>query len=153
MFVNFAKRVQPPTFTDRLKIFSDGNDDYTFVMPEFFRNDCINYGQLIKIRERGRVVDKIHKVVYGQLALDEIETTDVENYNGILRGRLSRLVRKTKGFSKRVSRLENALHLFQFYWNFINPLKKNLTPAMMEGQATKIWTWGNFLHAKLRYSN
>jgi hypothetical protein len=153
MFVYFAKRVQPPTFTDHLTIFSDGNDDYTFVMPEFFRKDCINYGQLIKIREKGRVVDKIHKVVYGQLSLDEIETTDVENYNGILRGRLSRLVRKTKGFSKKLSRLENALHLFQFYWNFMHPLKKNLTPAMMEGQATKIWTWGNFLHAKLRYSD
>ena len=151
MFVDFAKRIKPPTFTDRLKLFSDGNDDYTFVMPEFFKKDCINYGQLIKIRGKGRVVDKIRKVIYGKLVLDEIETTDVENYNGILRERLSRLVRKTKCFGKRKSRLENALHLFQFYWNFMHPLKKNLTPAIMEGQATKIWTWGNLLHAKLKY--
>ena len=151
MFVDFAKRIKPPTFTDRLKLFSDGNDDYTFVMPEFFKKDCINYGQLIKIRGKGRVVDKIRKVIYGKLVLDEIETTDVENYNGILRERLSRLVRKTKCFGKRKSRLENALHLFQFYWNFMHPLKKNLTPAIMEGQATKIWAWGNLLHAKLKY--
>ena len=81
------------------------------------------------------------------------ETTDVENYNGILRERLSRLVRKTKCFGKKKSRLENALHLFQFYWNFMKPIKENLTPAIMEGQATKIWTWGNFLHTKLRYIN
>ncbi len=151
MFVDFAKRVQLPTFTDRLKIFSDGNDDYTFVMPEFFRKDCINYGQLIKIRERGRVIDKLHKIIYGNMSLDEIETTDVENYNGILRERISRLVRKTKCFGKRKSRLENALHVFQFYWNFMKPIKEKLTPAIMERQATKIWTWGNFLHTKLKY--
>ena len=151
MFVDFAKRIQPSTFTDRLKIFSDGNDDYTFVMPEFFRRDSINYGQLIKIREKGRVVDKIHKIIYGNPSLNEIETTNVENYNGILRERLSRLVRKTKCFGKRRSRLENALYLFQFYWNFMHPIRKNLTPAIMEGQTTKIWTWCNFLHAKLKY--
>ena len=151
MFDKFVKRVEPPTFTDRLKIFSDGNDDYTFVMPEFFKRDCINYGQLIKIREKGRVVDKIHKVIYGNPPLDEIETTNVENYNGILRERLSRLVRKTKCFGKRKSRLENALNLFQFHWNFMHQLKKKLTPAIMECQAAKVWTWGNFLHAKLKY--
>ena len=151
MFVDFAKRIKLPTCTDRLKIFSDGNDDYTFVMPEFFRKDCMNYGQLVKIREKGRVVDKIHRRVYGNPSLDEIETTNVENYNGILRERLSRLVRKTKCFGKRKSRLENALHLFQFYWNFMHPLKKNRTPAILEGQATKIWTWGNLLHSKLSY--
>ncbi len=153
MFIDFAKRVKPATFTNRLKIFSDGNDDYVFVLPEFFRKDCINYGQLVKIREKGRVVDKIHKVVYGELSLDEIETTNVENFNGILRERISRIVRKTKCFGKRVSRLENALYLFQFYWNFMHPLHGNLTPAIQEGQATKIWTWGNLLHAKLRYSD
>lgn len=153
MFAQLAERVKPASFTDRLKIFSDGNDDYTFVMPEFFRKDCINYGQLIKIKEHGRLVDKIHRVIYGNPSLEDIETTDVENFNGILRERLSRLVRKTKCFGKRKSRLENAIHLFQFYWNFMHPIKEKLTPAMLERQSTKVWTWGNFLHAKLRYSS
>ncbi|HLC19833.1 MAG TPA: hypothetical protein VJK72_02865 [Candidatus Nanoarchaeia archaeon] len=49
MFFDFANRIKLPTPTDRLKIFSDGNDDYTFVMPEFFRMDSLNYGQLVKI--------------------------------------------------------------------------------------------------------
>lgn len=151
MFVEFAKRVEPATFTDRLEISSDGNDDYAFVLPEFFKKDCINYGQLVKIRENGRLVNKVHRVVYGNPSREEIETTNVENFNGILRGRLSRLVRKTKGIGKKKSKLENALHLFQFYWNFMHPLNKNLTPAIMESQATKIWTWGNLLHAKLSY--
>ncbi|MCD6208370.1 MAG: IS1 family transposase [Methanosarcinales archaeon] len=43
-----------------------------------------------------------------------METTDVENYNGILRERTGRLVRKTKCFSKRKRMLECSLHVFQF---------------------------------------
>ena len=151
MLVQLPKLIQPPTFTDRLEIFSDGNDDYTFTLPEFFKEDCMNYGQLIKIREKGRVVDKIHRVVYGNPETESIETTDVENFNGILRERLGRLVRKTKCFGKKKSRLKNTVQLFQFYWNFMKPLHENQTPAIMEGQATKVWTWGNFLHKRLSY--
>ena len=151
MFVDFAKRIQLPTLTDHLKIFSDGNDDYKFVMPDFFGMDSLDYGQLVKIRKGGRLVDKIHRIIYGNPSLDDIETTDVENFNGILRERLSRLVRKTKCFCKEKSRLENALYLFQFYWNFMHQIKKNMTPVMLESQSTKIWTWGNFIHAKLKY--
>jgi IS1 family transposase len=32
--------------------------------------------------------------------LGDVETTDVENFNGILRERLGRLVRRTKCFAK-----------------------------------------------------
>ncbi len=151
MLLLAAQRLQTPTLTNKLKIFSDGNDDYAFTLPQFFKTDCINYGQLVKIREKGKVVDKIHRKVYGNPETENIETTDVENYNGILRERLSRLVRKTKCHGKKLSRLENAVALFQFYWNFMKPLHKNMTPAIMESQANKIWTWGNFLHAKLSY--
>lgn len=153
MLEQFVKRIQPPTFTDRLEIYSDGNDDYTFTLPEFVNKDCMNYGQLVKIREKGKVVDKIHKTVYGNVKTELIETTDVENYNGILRERLSRLVRKTKCHGKKKTRLENAVHLFQFYWNFIKPLHENMTPAILENQVTKVWTWGNFLHKRLSYTN
>ena len=148
-----AERVQLPTFTDRLEIFSDGNYDYTYVLPEIFRRDCINYGQLVKIREKGKVVDKIHRIVYGNPQREDIETTNVENFNGILRGHISKLVRKTKCHGKNLARLKNALALFQFYWNFMHKIQKNLTPAILEKQATKIWTWGNLLHAKLKYLN
>ena len=151
--VQLPKLIKSPTVTKRLKLFSDGNDDYTFISPKVFRKDCIDYGQLVKIRERGRVVDKIHRIVYGNPKIESIETTDVENFNGILRERLGRLVRKTKCFGKKKSRLKNAVHLFQFYWNFMKPLHKNLTPAIIEKQATKVWSWGNFLHAKLSYVN
>ncbi len=40
-------------------IFSDGNDDYEYILPEYYTDTCIDYGQVIKIRENGKVVDKI----------------------------------------------------------------------------------------------
>jgi IS1 family transposase len=45
-------------------------------------------------------------VVYGDPDRDDVETVNVENLNNILRERASRLVRKTKCFSKKKSRLD-----------------------------------------------
>jgi len=71
----------------------------------------------------------------------EVETTDVENFNGILRERLGRLVRKTKCFAKTKRRLVCAVGLFQFYWNFINEFKRDASPARLEGLVDHVWTW------------
>lgn len=37
---------------------------------------CVDYGQVIKIREGGKIVDKIKKVIYGTPNINEIETSD-----------------------------------------------------------------------------
>lgn len=150
MIAQVARRVELPTFRYRFEICSDGNEDYTYVLPEFFSIDTINYGQLVKIRESGKVVDKVHRVVYGNPKKSTIETTDVENFNGILRERLGRIVRKTKCYAKNIDRLSNAVGLFQFYWNFMHELRTNLTPAKIEGISTKTWTWGNLLHYRIK---
>ena len=150
MLGQLSRRVVPPTFMHRLEIRSDGNDDYVFVLPEFFRVDTINYGQLIKIRESGRVVDKIQRVVFGNPTRKSIETTNVENFNGILRERIGRIVRRTKCYAKNRNRLSHAIGLFQFYWNFMKWFKEKLTPAMIEHQTTKRWTWGNLLHHTIK---
>ena len=71
--------------------------------------------------------------------------TFVENFNGILRERIVRIVGKTKGFSKRKRRLECSIELFQFYWNFIKEFKRGISPAMMEGLTDPIWNWHEFL--------
>lgn len=150
MFTQFAQRIDLPTFSYRLDIFSDGNDDYSYVLPEFFRIDCINYAQLIKIRESGRVVDKVRRIVYGNPQRDNIETTNVENFNGILRERVGRIVRRTKCYAKNIDCLSNAVGIFQFYWNFMHVLHENLTPAIEEGITTKCWTWRNLLHYRIK---
>ena len=136
-----------------LTMFTDGNNDYTFVLPKCYPLGLVDYGQLLKIKEKGRLVRKEKWVVYGEPVLREIETTDVENFNGILRERLGRLVRKTKCFAKTKRRLVCAVGLFQFYWNFINEFERGASPAKMEGLSDHVWTWHEFMHKPLTIAN
>jgi len=147
MLETLSSRLETPDKDNRLKIFTDGNDDYVYTIPLHFDTDFVDYGQLVKIRERGTLVGKEKRIIYGNPDLQDIETTDIENSNGILRERIGRLVRKTKCFSKRKSRLYDAMDLFQFYWNFINNFQRRGSPAMLEGISDHIWTWHEFLHS------
>jgi len=153
MFNKFEDYVSKPTKKDKLKIFSDGNDDYTSVLPEYFPKEYLCYGQKIKHKDGKKLFPPILRKVYGNPKESEIDTNWIECFNSILRGKLSKLVRRTKNYPKEKHELSSALYLFQFYWNFMHKLRENLTPAIMEGKATKIWTWGNLLHAKLRDIN
>ena len=152
MLVKLSGRTEIPTPDNMIDIYTDGNDDYEYILPEFYPPAVINYGQLIKVREKGRVVDKVKRKIYGNPSVEDIETTDVENYNGILRERVGRLVRKTKCFSKLKRRHESALNVFQFYWNFINNFKRKITPAMLEGLAMHPWNWNEFFYFQINYS-
>ena len=143
------ERVELPFPDNKIEIFTDGNSDYEYILPELYAETCMDYGQLIKIREGGKVVDKEKRIIYGNPELNDIETTDVENYNGILRERVGRLVRKTKCFSKCKRRLVCAIDLFQFYWDFINEFKRGTSPAMMEGVTDHIWSWHDFFYFPL----
>ena len=134
-------------------MFTDGNDDYSYVLPRCFPLGLVDYGQLVKIKEKGRLVGKERWVVYGDVVLEEIETTDVENFNGILHERLGRLARKTKCFAKTKRRLVCAVGLFQFYWNFINKFKRGASPAKIEGLTDHVWTWHELLHFQISISN
>nr|QNO57742.1 hypothetical protein GBAFDLPJ_00036 [Methanosarcinales archaeon ANME-1 ERB7] len=144
MIEKLSERTEQPSMQTKIEVFTDGNDDYTYVLPDYYADTCINYGQLVKIRENGRVVRKEKRAIYGTPDPSDIETTDIENYNGILRERIGRLVRKTKCFSKRRWRLKCSLQVFQFYWNFMNEFKRRTSPAMLEGLADHLWTWHDF---------
>jgi len=153
MFNKFEDYVQQPTYYNKLTIFSDGNDDYTSVLQEYYNEDCINYGQKIKTKDGEKIFPAIKRKIFGNPNFDKIDTNANECFNSILRNHVSRLVRRSQCHAKEKRALRNALFLFQFYWNFMHELEKNLTPAIMERQATKVWTWGNFLHAKLTFVN
>ena len=131
MIQKLSEVTKKPSCFDMLNLFTDGNDDYTFVLPKHYPLGLVDYGQLVKIKEKGRLVGKERWVVYGDLTLGEIETTDVENFNGILRERLGRLVRKTKCFAKAKRRLVCSIGLFQFYW----------TSSMSLGEANLLARW------------
>ncbi len=61
----------------KIQIFSDGNDDYTSTIPEYYAETCIDYGQVIKIKEGGKIVDKIKKVIYGTVNYYRAEALSV----------------------------------------------------------------------------
>lgn len=150
MIEQIPSRFAPlPEKDKKVTFYSDGNDDYTYVLPQFFPVEKLEYGQLIKIKDRGRVVDKIKRPIYGTPLDDNIETTDIENFCGILRERLGRLVRKTKCYSKLKTRLEDAISLFQCHWNFMDPLGWKSTPAMLEGISNDILSWRQFFYFRL----
>lgn len=135
-------------------MFSDGNDDYTNVIPEFFDMDHINYGQKIKSKNGKKLLKPIKKIVFGEFDDALINTNSVESINSVLREKISKLIRKTKKIPKNKYSLNSSVSLFKFAWNFIHKRHKHLvTPAMQEGVTNKFWSWGMFLHAKLSYSN
>lgn len=140
---NMIKKAEERIGRDKkVEFFSDGNDDYLYVLPRHFEH--VNYSQLVKIREKGRVVGKIKRGMIGEPCLENTETTNIENFNSILRERIGRLVRKTKCYSKILRMLDCALEVFQFYWNMIKPIRGK-TPAMKEGLTEKAWTWNDLL--------
>jgi hypothetical protein len=151
---DFCSKVIASQHGEKLEVFTDGNDDYVYMLPHYFDVANLNYGQLVKVRdENGRLIRKERRVIFGEVDVDDIETTDVENFNGILRERLGRLVRKTKCISKKIQRLDYAISFFQFYWNFVSQIRRGKTPAMIEGVSAKIWTWHEFFYTELNHIN
>lgn len=144
--------VQQPDYRHKLEVYSDGNDDYTIVLPEYFHKDSLCYGQMIKVRKGRRVVDIYRRKIFGNTAYSEINTSQVECFNSVLRGKLSRLVRKSKDHSKAVYELDSALGFFRFWWNFLHA-RDGTTAAMREGLTHKKWGWRTFLHAKITDTN
>ena len=61
MIEKLFDRTELPFPDNKIEIFTDGNDDYTHVLSDYYAETCIDYGQLIQIREKGRVVDKREK--------------------------------------------------------------------------------------------
>lgn len=144
-------RLELPFPHHKVIIFTDGFEEYEKCFAEYYAATCIDYGQIIKIREKGKVVDKKKRIVWGCPDLDAIDTVQVENSNGIMRERIGRLVRKTKCYSKVKIKLECAMEIFQFYWNFINEFKDKKTPAMMEGIIDHKISLVEFLHSTIKY--
>jgi hypothetical protein len=126
-------------------MFTDGNDDYTHILSELYSIDEMDYGQLIKIKEKGRLIKKEKRIIFGSPSVDDIETVNIENMNSIFRERSGRVVRKTKCFSKKIFNLNSVLNFFHFYWNFINNYQRIETPAMLEKISNHPWSWDEFL--------
>ncbi len=115
--------------------------------------------QVVKQRNKGRVVDIHLRVVYGDptevLALLEQSTAYIERTHLTMRHFNSRLVRKTLAFSKLLEMHQAAAAWEDAIYNLTRPPLKTLrreghndprrrwkprTPAMAAGLADHIWT-------------
>lgn len=129
-----------PAFTNKLEIYSDGNKQYITALLNYFKRDCLIYGQLIKIVRSRKLVDKYKRKIFGNPSYEDIDTVNIESYNSILRERIGCLVRRTKCFSKKRSMFENHLDIFQAYNNTMKEYG-NKTPCMKEGLTDKKLKW------------
>ena len=58
MIRKLAKVLKVPSLQCPLEVFTDGNDDYTYVLLVCFHLGLIVYGQLIKVKKNGKVVGR-----------------------------------------------------------------------------------------------
>jgi len=155
------KRGNRPTENGKATFISDGNDQYITAILAHFEAETINYGQLIKEREKGRVVGKTRMVIFGDVDEAGIDTVYVERYNLTVRHGISRLVRESLCFSKCKEMLDSHLDVYQCYNNLIRvnsalTIKtekgvRNIerTPCMAEGITDHVWTWKELLMFKI----
>ena len=123
----------------------------------------LKYAQVCKKHQKGRVVEVIQQVVFGDkdiilhlLGADEqgtINTAYVERMNLTFRNCLARFIRRTMNESKNQYMHSRMIDFFQAWYNFVKPHKslrvlaidgkrkwKQRTPAMAERITDHVWT-------------
>ena len=136
----FVQKIRKATSKKRFQISSDGWSANEWAL-EIGMSDRASYGRIVKVTYPGRV-----EAVFGNLDVDEIETTFVERLSGTLRQWCKRYTRKTYAFSKKWGMLEAALALNIAHYNFCR-IHRTLwvTPAMEAGLADHVWSLGKLL--------
>ena len=132
--------MRKPTKRHKLKIVSDGNKQNIEAIKNNFDENCVEYSQVIKVKENQIVVALETKDIFGEMPKEKITMHKIDAYCATLRERVPIYVRETKAFSKKRQNVENRLDIFQVYRNFIWK-EKGKTPAMIEELTKKPWTW------------
>ena len=130
----------------------------------------LRYAQVIKKRQKGRVVSVSKRVVYGDpcsIDLKEINTSLIERFNLTMRRENASLQRKTLSFAKDKEELMSHLALQVAYYHFVRPhlsLRERInqqiqanptrrwqkrTPAMAAAITDHIWSLRELLTARL----
>jgi len=145
-----AERTQQPTYYNKINFCTDGNEQNENAIPKFFNKDCVNYGQVIKDKEK-QIVIGIHKrKIFGNIPFDEIAINNVDGFCSKLRARAGCFVRKTRNFAKRRNQIKNILHIIQTNHNFVEAVKGD-TPAMREGLTKSILSWNDVFNKRLSF--
>jgi hypothetical protein len=132
----------------------------------------LRYAQVCKKRKKGRVVEVVQRVVFGDpeevmhlLGADgggTINTAYVERMNLTFRNSLARFIRRTMNFSKELQMHVHAIDFFQAWYNLVKPHHslrvsiddgirkwKQRTPLMVEGLTDHVWTLEELLTFKV----
>jgi len=148
LYALISKRTQQPTYYNKINFCTDGNEQNENAIPKFFNKDCVNYGQVIKDKEK-QIVIGIHKrKIIGNMPFDEIAINNVDGFCSKLRARVGCFVRKTRNFAKKRKQITNLLHIMQTNHNFIES-DKGKTPAMREGLTKRILSWNDVFNERL----
>jgi len=111
-------------------------------MPKMIPHPALRYAQMVKQRERGRVIGIERRIIFGSeesIDLKEVITSHLERLNGTMRLHCTPLHRKTRCFAKKRKQLEEQVKLFKSYYNFClrHHSLENQTPAQAAGLIDK----------------
>ena len=124
------------------QVSSDGWEAYEWAL-EAGLGDRVSYGRIVKVDFPGRV-----EAVFGNPDVNQIETTYVERFNGMLRQWSKRFTRRTYAFFKTFGMLRCALGLNITHYNFCRVHQTlGATPAMVAGLANRPWSISDLLEA------
>lgn len=143
-----AKRTQQPTSKNKISFCTDGNDQNENAIKKEFNKDSVNYGQVIKDKEKQIIIGNHKRKVIGNISFSEIKISTIDGLCSKLRARIGCFVRKTRNFAKKRKLITNILHITQTNHNFVEA-KCGQTPAMKEGMVKKILTWNDIFNQKL----
>ena len=151
LYALIAKRTQQPTYYNKINFCTDGNEKNENSIPKFFNKDCVNYGQVIKDKEK-QIVIGIHKrKIIGNIPFYKISINNVDGFCSKLRARVGCFVRKTRNFAKKRKQIRNMLHITQTNHNFIESVKGK-TPAMREGLIHRKLSWNDVFNKRLSFN-
>jgi transposase-like protein len=112
-------------------------------------------GQVLKVKEKGRVIGVVQSVVAGSLAQvlallpprQGLNTIYIERLNGTFRARLAGLVRRTRSLLRQEARLHGGMYLVGTVYNFCTPHQslKGQTPAQAAGLTHHCWSVAELL--------
>ena len=148
LYQKIAERTQQPTYYSKINFCTDGNDQNENSLLKFFIKDCINYGQVIKDKEKQIVFGSHKRKVIGNLSFGKISIAHVDGLCKALRERGKIFVREASTFPKNRKTIINLLSIYQAYHNLVDA-RYGKTPCMKEGITDFVWSWGKMLNAKI----
>src|SRR3989338_1685040 len=117
-------------------------------IPKFFNKECVNYGQVIKDKEKQIVFGTHRRKVIGNMSYDKIAINNIDGFCYKLRARVGCFVRETRNFAKKRKQISNLLHITLTNHNFIESVN-SMTSAIREGLTDKTLSWNDIFNARL----